>query len=26
LRASLHIFNTHDDVEKLIMGLQQALR
>jgi selenocysteine lyase/cysteine desulfurase len=26
LRASLHIFNTHDDVEKLMMGLQQALR
>jgi isopenicillin-N epimerase len=26
LRLSLHIFNTHDDVEKLIQGLQQALR
>jgi isopenicillin-N epimerase len=26
LRLSLHVFNTHDDVEKLIQGLQQALR
>jgi selenocysteine lyase/cysteine desulfurase len=26
LRASLHIFNSHDDVERLIQGLQQALR
>ena len=26
LRLSLHIFSTHDDVEKLIQGLQQALR
>lgn len=26
LRLSLHVFNTHDDVEKLVQGLQQALR
>lgn len=26
LRISLHIFNSHEDVEKLIQGLQQALR
>ena len=26
LRLSLHVFSTHDDVEKLIQGLQQALR
>jgi isopenicillin-N epimerase len=26
LRVSLHIFNSHDDVEKLVQGLQQALR
>lgn len=26
LRLSLHIFNSHDDVEKLVQGLQQALR
>lgn len=26
LRLSLHVFNTHDDVEKLIQALQQALR
>ena len=26
LRLSLHIFSTHDEVEKLIQGLQQALR
>lgn len=26
LRISLHAFNTHDEVEKLIQGLQQVLR
>jgi selenocysteine lyase/cysteine desulfurase len=26
LRLSLHVFSTHDDVEKLVQGLQQALR
>ncbi len=26
LRLSLHVFSTHDDVEKLIQALQQALR
>jgi selenocysteine lyase/cysteine desulfurase len=26
LRLSLHVFNTHDDVEKLVQALQQALR
>ena len=26
LRLSLHVFCTHDDVEKLVQGLQQALR
>ncbi|AMN45662.1 L-cysteine lyase [Steroidobacter denitrificans] len=26
LRVSLHIFNSHDDIEKLIQGLQQVLR
>jgi isopenicillin-N epimerase len=26
MRLSLHVFNTHDDVEKMIQGLQQALR
>jgi isopenicillin-N epimerase len=26
LRLSLHVFNSHDDVEKLVQGLQQALR
>jgi selenocysteine lyase/cysteine desulfurase len=26
LRLSLHVFSTHDDVEKLIQGLQLALR
>jgi len=26
LRLSLHVFSTHDEVEKLIQGLQQALR
>jgi selenocysteine lyase/cysteine desulfurase len=26
LRLSLHVFSAHDDVEKLIQGLQQALR
>jgi selenocysteine lyase/cysteine desulfurase len=26
LRLSLHVFNTHDDVEKLVQGLQLALR
>jgi selenocysteine lyase/cysteine desulfurase len=26
LRVSLHIFNTHDEVEKLMQGLQQVLR
>jgi selenocysteine lyase/cysteine desulfurase len=26
LRASAHIYNSHDDVEKLLSGLQQALR
>lgn len=26
LRISLHIFNSHDEVEKLMQGLQQALR
>ena len=26
LRLSVHIFNSHDDVEKLVQGLQQALR
>ena len=26
LRVSLHVFSTHDDVEKLIQGLQLALR
>ena len=25
LRVSLHMFNTHDEVEKLVQGLQQAL-
>jgi len=26
LRISLHIFNSHDDIEKLVQGLQQVLR
>ena len=26
LRVSLHIFNSHDDIDRLIRGLQQALR
>jgi isopenicillin-N epimerase len=26
VRISLHVFNSHDDVEKLLQGLQQALR
>lgn len=26
LRASVHIFNSHDDVEKMMLGLQQVLR
>lgn len=26
LRLSLHVFSTHDDVERLVQGLQQALR
>ena len=26
LRASLHMYNTHDEVDKLMQGLQQALR
>jgi selenocysteine lyase/cysteine desulfurase len=26
LRLSPHIFTTHDDIEKLVQGLQQALR
>jgi selenocysteine lyase/cysteine desulfurase len=26
LRVSLHVFSTHDDIEKLIQGLQLALR
>ena len=26
LRASLHMYNTHDEVDKLVQGLQQALR
>jgi selenocysteine lyase/cysteine desulfurase len=26
LRISLHIINSHDDIEKLIQGLQQVLR
>ena len=26
LRVSLHMFNTHDEVEKLMQGLQQVLR
>ncbi len=26
LRVSLHVFSTHDDVEKLVQALQQALR
>jgi selenocysteine lyase/cysteine desulfurase len=26
LRASLHMFNTHDEVDKLVQGLQQTLR
>jgi len=26
LRVSLHIFNSHDDIEKLLQGMQQAMR
>ena len=26
LRASAHVYNSHDDVEKLLSGLQQALK